>query len=142
MGAGTEVIGVVTDSISGLPVSGASVVIVGTGDSTQTDVAGRYYFPNVTPGRYAVLIGRSQYQPRILPTIGIGVPAYMCGDPNADNKVNVGDAVYIVNYVFRGGPPPNPLAAGDANADGNINIGDAVYLVTYIFRGGAAPICP
>jgi len=28
------------------------------------------------------------------------------GDANGDGKVNVGDAVYIISYVFRGGPAP------------------------------------
>jgi len=140
-GRGTDVIGLVVDSVSGMPLPGVSVVIVGTGDSTLTDGVGRYYFPNVAPGRYAILIGRAQYQPRILPLVGIGVPAYICGDPNGDGQANVGDAVYIISYVFRGGPSPNPLAAGDANGDGICNIGDVVYLVNYIFRGGVPPVC-
>jgi plastocyanin len=76
-------------------------------------------------------------------TIFVNPPiVYVCGDANHDTKINVGDAVYIINYVFRGGPAPNPLGAGDANCDGHINVGDAVYLITYIFRGGPAPCCP
>jgi len=64
---------------------------------------------------------------------------YLCGDANRDGTVNIGDAVYIVNYVFKGGLAPAPLGAGDANCDGPVNIGDAVYLVNYIFKGGIAP---
>lgn len=30
----------------------------------------------------------------------------VCGDVNCDEKVNVSDAVYIVNYIFKGGPAP------------------------------------
>jgi hypothetical protein len=30
----------------------------------------------------------------------------LCGDSNCSGDVNVGDAVYIINYIFRGGPPP------------------------------------
>jgi len=29
-----------------------------------------------------------------------------CGDANGDEQVNVGDAVFLINYVFKGGPPP------------------------------------
>ena len=29
-----------------------------------------------------------------------------CGDANADGHVNVSDAVYIINQVFKGGDPP------------------------------------
>lgn len=64
---------------------------------------------------------------------------YLAGDANHDGNVNVGDAVYLVNYIFRSGPPPAYLAEGDANGDCNVNIGDAVYLVNYIFRGGPSP---
>lgn len=63
------------------------------------------------------------------------------GDANNDGKVNVGDAVYIINYVFRGGPAPLCLQEGDANGDGKINVGDAVYIINYVFRSGPVPIC-
>lgn len=32
--------------------------------------------------------------------------AHICGDSNCDGSVNVGDAVYLINFVFRGGPEP------------------------------------
>ncbi len=69
-------------------------------------------------------------------------PPYVCGDANGDAKVNVGDAVYIITYVFRGGPAPFPLGAGDAYCDGKISVGDAVYLINHIFRSGPWPCCP
>jgi hypothetical protein len=70
---------------------------------------------------------------------------YICGDASGDEAINVGDAVYIISYVFKGGPAPDPLCAGDANGDETVNIGDAVYLIDYIFREGPAPLegcCP
>jgi hypothetical protein len=67
------------------------------------------------------------------------VPAYICGDANNDDQVNVGDAVYIISYVFKGGPAPVPVEAGDANCDDQSNVGDAVYLINYVFKGGAEP---
>ena len=73
-------------------------------------------------------------------------PAYGdCGDANSDGGVNVGDAVFIISYVFKGGPPPDPICVGDANGDGGVNIGDAVYLIAYVFKGGPPPVegcCP
>jgi hypothetical protein len=65
----------------------------------------------------------------------------MAGDANDDEAVNIGDAVYLINYIFKGGPPPPCLDEGDANADCAINIGDGVYLINYIFKGGPPPIC-
>jgi len=67
---------------------------------------------------------------------------YICGDANSDGEVNVGDAVYLINHVFKGGPAPDPLEAGDANGDGQVNVGDAVYLISYVFKGGPGPVCP
>jgi hypothetical protein len=64
------------------------------------------------------------------------------GDANGDGNINIGDAVYIINYIFRGGPPPVPysVANGDANGDCECNVGDAVYEINYIFRGGPPPV--
>ncbi|MCK5125025.1 MAG: immune inhibitor A [candidate division Zixibacteria bacterium] len=67
---------------------------------------------------------------------------YICGDANDDADVNVGDAVFLINYAFKGGPAPDPLEAGDANCDDNTNLGDAVYIINYAFKGGPAPCCP
>jgi aminopeptidase YwaD len=67
---------------------------------------------------------------------------YKCGDANADGNVNIGDAVFIIKFVFGGGPPPFPYQAGDVNSDGGTNIGDTVYLINSIFKGGPDPICP
>ena len=71
-----------------------------------------------------------------------GGPSYVCGDCNADGTANITDAVYLITYIFGGGPPPNPLAAGDVNCDGSANITDAVYLIQYIFGGGPPPCDP
>jgi hypothetical protein len=68
-----------------------------------------------------------------------------CGDANSDQAVNVADAVFLINYVFKGGPEPVPVCIGDANGDGVVNIGDAVYLIAHIFSGGPPPVegcCP
>ncbi len=67
---------------------------------------------------------------------------YICGNAANDNSINVADAVFIINYIFKGGPPPAILDAGDANCDRAINIADAVYLINYIFQGGPALCCP
>ena len=35
-----------------------------------------------------------------------GVSQFQCGDTNGDGWINIGDAVYLVNFLFRNGPPP------------------------------------
>lgn len=65
---------------------------------------------------------------------------FACGDTNADGGVNVGDAVFVINYVFKGGAAPDPECSGDSNGDGTCNVGDAVYLISHIFSGGPGPV--
>lgn len=69
---------------------------------------------------------------------------YVCGDADDNSSVTISDAVYLINYIFSGGPAPSPMESGDPNCDGLINISDAVYLINFIFSGGATPcaICP
>jgi hypothetical protein len=52
------------------------------------------------------------------------------------------DVVYLLNYLFCGGPAPGPNQCGDVNCDGVIDITDVVYLINYLFIGGPAPGCP
>ncbi|NMC45049.1 MAG: hypothetical protein GYA46_14105 [candidate division Zixibacteria bacterium] len=63
------------------------------------------------------------------------------GDANDDGFLNVGDAVFIINFVFKGGAAPPCLTSGDANYDCAINIGDALYIVNYVQKGGKQPKC-
>jgi hypothetical protein len=64
------------------------------------------------------------------------------GDVNTDGMINSADVVYLINYLFKGGPAPVPLEAGDVNSDGIINSADVVYLINYLFKGGPAPCEP
>jgi len=63
------------------------------------------------------------------------------GDANNDCVHNVADAVYLINFIFKGGPPPAPyqICSGDANCDCQVNVADAVYVINYIFKGGRPP---
>jgi hypothetical protein len=60
------------------------------------------------------------------------------GDVDADGRVNIGDAVAILFYLFRGFQAPGCVASADVNADGNLQLADAVYLLSAIFGRGAA----
>jgi len=63
----------------------------------------------------------------------------MPGDANESGNVDVGDAVFLCYYIFRGGPSPGILRSGDPNGDCVVNAGDVVYLINYIFRNGSPP---
>jgi hypothetical protein len=69
-------------------------------------------------------------------------PEFVRGDANGDGEINVADIVYLVNFLYRGGDPPDPVDAGDANCDTIVDVGDVVYLVNYLYKGGDPPACP
>ena len=64
---------------------------------------------------------------------------FLRGDANHDKKVNIADIVYLVSYLFKFGPPPDPLSSGDANCSSKVDIADIVYLVSYLFKFGPVP---
>lgn len=62
-----------------------------------------------------------------------------CGDADGNLIVTISDAVFLINYIFSGGPAPETMQHGDADCNGIITISDAVALINYIFSGGPAP---
>lgn len=69
----------------------------------------------------------------------MNLPPVDCGDANADETVNVSDAVYLINYIFVGGSSPDSFEAADTNCDGSVNVSDAVYIINYVFVNGNGP---
>jgi hypothetical protein len=61
------------------------------------------------------------------------------GNVNCDGQINVSDVIYIINYLFKGGPSPIPMENGDVNCDGKVNVTDVIYLLNYLFKGGPQP---
>jgi hypothetical protein len=74
-------------------------------------------------------------------TFFYNAPWYMAGDANGDWQVNSADAAYLINYLFVGGPAPQPWQKGDVNCDGVINSADVSYLINYLFVSGPPPSC-
>jgi len=67
---------------------------------------------------------------------------FLRGDCNRDGVIDLGDVLYIVSYLYKGGPAPDPLWTGDCNCDEAIDLGDLLHLVAYLYKGGPAPSCP
>jgi hypothetical protein len=63
----------------------------------------------------------------------------MHGDADASTYIDIDDAVFLILYIFSGGPEPDPSWSGDADCSGAIDIDDVVYLIEYIFSGGPPP---
>ncbi len=57
------------------------------------------------------------------------------GDANSDGILDVGDLVYLINYLYKFGMPPSPVNLGDYNHDSEVNIADVVALINYLYRG-------
>jgi len=120
-----------------------------TGEVLEIDIAGEDfmdYYGTITDTVSKVFTVGWQYvgQPNrhsIYGEVTLISPDFVEGDANGDWLVNVADAVYLINFVFKEGPAPVPIDSGDANCDGNTDVGDAVYLINYIFRGGPPPGC-
>jgi hypothetical protein len=67
---------------------------------------------------------------------------YVPGDASGDGEVNLLDLTFLVDRIFRGGPPPDPLLAGDCNCDSSVDVLDLTFMVDFVFRGGPEPNCP
>lgn len=102
--------------------------------------------PSYKADYYFTIVCRDAGVPQEADTISVVIrvvdplpPPYTCGDTDASGLVTISDAVYLVNFIFGGGPAPSPPESGDVDCSGLVSISDAVYLVNFIFGGGAAP---
>ena len=86
-----------------------------------------------TFGAYSAVGGSS--------TIGL-ICCLVPGDADNGGSVDIGDATFIVKYIFQSGDTPPCLEQADAGGGGDVNIGDATYIVKYIFANGPTPVCP
>jgi len=68
-----------------------------------------------------------------------GVSGFICGDCTGDGIVDVGDVVFLVNYLYKNGSAPDPAEAGDCNCDATVDLGDVVYLINYLYKQGSPP---
>ena len=66
-------------------------------------------------------------------------PESGCGDADSSGEIDIDDVVFLIAYIFSGGPPPSPLERGDVDCFGGIDIDDVVYIIGYIFSGGPPP---
>jgi hypothetical protein len=69
-------------------------------------------------------------------------PRFIRGDCNDDGNVDLGDAVCVLNWLFRGGPTPDCIAATNTDGVGPVGLTDPIYLLNHLFRGGPAPVAP
>jgi len=64
----------------------------------------------------------------------------MAGNTDGQAGIDIADLVWLVDYMFTGGPEPIPFESGDIDCSGGpIDIADLVHLVDYMFNDGPAP---
>ncbi|HLU48098.1 MAG TPA: discoidin domain-containing protein, partial [Planctomycetota bacterium] len=69
-------------------------------------------------------------------------PFFVRGDPNADDSVNLTDAIFTLGYLFLGTQEPTCIESADTDGSGSLNLTDGIYLLTYLFGGGGPPPAP
>lgn len=84
--------------------------------------------------------------------VGDACDAGCCGPPIRGNidfdpgdVIDISDLIYLVDWMFTGGPNPPCAEEGNVNGDvdENLDIADLVHLVDYMFNGGVPPAdCP
>ena len=73
---------------------------------------------------------------------GVAPTGFRRGDSNASGDLNITDGVFVLNYLFLGGPEPPCQDAADSDDNGALNITDGVRILNYLFLGGPAPSAP
>lgn len=61
---------------------------------------------------------------------------FIRGDANDDKKVDISDAVFILNFLFTSGVSPPCLDAADVDDTGVIELTDVVFLLNKLFLAG------
>ncbi len=86
---------------------------------------------------------RGDVSTSILYSFAILEPPYVCGDVDNNGEFQgILELTYLVDFIFRSGPPPeNELAADVNGSGGSANILDLTYMVDFVFRSGPAPVC-
>lgn len=72
-------------------------------------------------------------------------PIGLCGDANGNGEIDIGDVIYLLNYLYRSGDAPacQPITiCGDVNLDEAVDLSDAIYLLNYLYKGGPPPGSP
>jgi hypothetical protein len=80
-----------------------------------------------------------QYQPNI--EDGAVYKYFICGDADGEGRANIMDVTYLIKYLYKDGPAPNPLRAADANHSGTVNIQDVTRLINFLYQAGPPPDC-
>jgi hypothetical protein len=112
--------------------------------------AGSFFFdPDVSQGDFTYDVTFISSDGTLEDTVVVSffVQSYICGDVSDDLLIDIDDVVYLIKWIFTGGPAPDPLISADVHRPASdcpnviVDIDDVTHLVSYIFVGGAPPNC-
>jgi len=104
-----------TNTITGITIAGGDLIVVGT--SSFSELLRIKAFPDSTRG-------------------------FIRGDADGTSSLNLSDAVFTLDHLFRSGPAPPCEDAADADDNGRLDITDAILILDHLFRGGVPPSAP
>jgi hypothetical protein len=145
-----------TINSDGLPIEDAFVYAEASGQVkgfARSSTEGGYIISGLAPGSYTVSASKVLYHDASYPDpveigsgkvsgIDIELPPIQVGDVTGNGLVDIGDVIFLINYLFIEGPAPDPLMTGDVNCDGMVDTGDVIYIINYLYLEGASPCNP
>ena len=69
------------------------------------------------------------------------IPPLFCIDITGDDKINILDAVYLLDYLYGDISFLQPGINGDIDNSGNVNILDVLYFINFFYKNGPPPDC-
>lgn len=110
------------------------------GDLSDPGVSGESFVDTTVDGvsEYEYLVIAEDVSGNYSPVFS----SVVCGDANSSGDLDIDDIVYVIDFLFGGGPAPDPYSAADPNCTGDVDIDDIVYLIDYLFIGGRIPCDP
>jgi hypothetical protein len=67
---------------------------------------------------------------------------WTCGDVNDDDSVDMLDILYLIAYLYKGGPAPDWSKAADVDNSSSVDMLDILVLIAYLYKSGPEPVCP
>ena len=105
------------------------------------DTPGTYLFEvEVDDGGFQDNITVEEVEIVVLAEIEVGT--FRRGDADDSGRLNITDAISVLNWLFLGSANPSCTDAADVDDNGRNNITDAIQLLQFLFLGGPPPPAP
>jgi len=70
------------------------------------------------------------------------VKSFLRGDANSDTNCDIADGIWVLNWLFVGGPEPTCFDSADFDDNGIVTIGDAMLMIFYYLSAAGTPTVP